>query len=709
MLSLTRICAMLSLFLFLAISSMAVLAQADDQKSAINPLRLSYINGSVSFNRYGAEDWVDARINTPLITGDALYTGDNAELELQAEGRAFIRADDDTQITLVNQTPDFIQLKVTSGRLSLDLRSLPTSSGYTIEVDTPNAVFTIDHIGYYRVDVDDDVHFITRRGGRATMTSVGGEAMAILPSEEIVVGQGSDSARAETYVAPELDEWDRWNYDRTNSLIDAISERYLPSGVAGASDLDHYGSWRATDDYGSVWVPDAMSPDWVPYSTGRWVWDPYYQWTWIDDAPWGWAPFHYGRWVYLGGYWAWAPGPVVLRRPVYAPALVAFFGISSRVSVGHGFGGTGFGWVALGWGEPCVPWWGRSDFVGRPWWGGWGGPRVVNNVVVRQTTVVNVTNINYANSQVSNAIVASPAEHFGRSHMGEASNRLGVRQGELEHIRGALPLKPSRINLVADAPKGVRPPEQVISRPVVAARRSQGAKLPWPVDTTNLAPGKQRYVPIPKSAVTELPRPEPGTQTGTERARPPLPPRYDDWRRQAVPASPSATVREQGAIGRPEPKPTRVAPSETTIPLRRYESVPPSSVQAPVLSERQQPTQRIEGSARQPIRVIPQETTVPSRNGRESGSPTPSPVRVIPQERQPQSQRIEAAPSPHRAREFTSQSPAPVRAAPQASRIEAVPQEARPQGGSADLPGTPANRTYRGSNQGRNEREHSQH
>src|SRR5262245_66670830 len=96
-------------------------------------------------------------------------------------------------------------------------------------------------------------------------------------------------------------------------------------GVYGTQELDQYGTWRVLDTYGPVWVPRAMPMGWVPYSTGRWIWDPSYGWTWLDDAPWGWAPYHYGRWVFVGGSWAWAPGPIVVR-PVYTPALVAFFG-----------------------------------------------------------------------------------------------------------------------------------------------------------------------------------------------------------------------------------------------------------------------------------------------------------------------------------------------------------------------------------------------
>ena len=45
----------------------------------------------------------------------------------------------------------------------------------------------------------------------------------------------------------------------------------------------------------------------------------------MDDAPWGFAPFHYGRWLWWGNRWHWAPGPKV-ARPVYAPALVGWMG-----------------------------------------------------------------------------------------------------------------------------------------------------------------------------------------------------------------------------------------------------------------------------------------------------------------------------------------------------------------------------------------------
>src|SRR5206468_9347990 len=95
------------------------------------------------------------------------------------------------------------------------------------------------------------------------------------------------------YVAPDLDVWDQWNYARTEELIDSMSARYVSSAVYGVDDLDHYGNWRVVPTYGSVWVPNAAPAGWAPYSTGRWIWDRHYGWTWVDAAPWGWAPYHY--------------------------------------------------------------------------------------------------------------------------------------------------------------------------------------------------------------------------------------------------------------------------------------------------------------------------------------------------------------------------------------------------------------------------------
>jgi hypothetical protein len=565
------------LLLFGASTAIAATAPSDapapDGPIGRTPPRLSYLEGEVSFWRPGAADWAPAQINTALAPGDETYTGNRGNLELQIGARAFVRAWGDTQLGLVNQEPDFLQLKVTAGHVSVDLRAV--EPGRTVEVDTPVAAFTIDAPGYYRIDVSPDrTSFITRRSGRATMTAAGGTAVAVAPSEEIVLA-GAPTPTIQSFVAPALDVWDTWNYARTDELLDSLSARYVPSGVYGVDDLDHYGNWRVVPTYGAVWVPRDVPGSWAPYSTGRWVADPLYGWTWVDEAPWGWAPYHYGRWVFIDGYWAWAPGPLIVR-PVYAPALVAFFGAPGvPVAVNTPF----VSWVALGWGEPIIPWWGSPRFVGRPWWAGWGGPRVVNNVVVNRTTVVNVQNITvYRNVNVHNAVVSVREDAFGRRGAHEARvTDVNVRR--LEPVRGRLHVTPDASSFVAGRGPAVKPPTQIVERRVVATRRPIARVAPPETGRERTAPAivapAPRIVPAPKPAATTTPRAPFGTSP-VERERASTPPRFESRTEPRADALRGQSPRPEPRAEAPRPESRGEMPRpETTRPESRSEMARP--------------------------------------------------------------------------------------------------------------------------------------
>lgn len=440
------------------------------------PPRLSFVDGEVSYWRPGADDWVPAQINTALGAGDSLYAADGGNVEVEIGTRAYVRAGAGTQLGVESLETGYLQLRVPAGHATVDLRRVP--EGQEIEVDTPNGAFLIEHAGYYRFDVDDQAtRFSVRRGGVARAIPAGGEEVEVGSSQQVLVS-GTDTAALQRVALGADDAWDRWNADRMAGLSDEPrSAQYVAPEVAGVDDLDRYGEWRDTPTYGHVWVPRQVAPDWSPYSTGRWVWDGYYGWTWVDDAPWGWAPYHYGRWCQVDDYWAWAPGPVV-ARPVYSPALVAFFGgggVSVSVSVGTPF----VSWVPLGWGEPVVPWWGPRGFVGRPYWGGWGGPRVVNNTVINNTTIVNVNNINrYENVRFRNAVVGVDGNRFGRGR-NEFVRVDADRVRNMRPVRGELGVRPGRESLVAREGRGVRPPDRIQSRQVVATRVPQDpARLP---------------------------------------------------------------------------------------------------------------------------------------------------------------------------------------------------------------------------------------
>ena len=602
------------------------------------PPRLSFVDGQVSFWRPGAQDWAQAQLNTAIAPGDQFYTGSPGNLELQTGPRAFVRGWANTQIGLESLEPDFLQFKITTGHASFDLRTL--EPGHTVEVDTPNAAFTIDHPGYYRVDVTGErTSFITRRAGRATVTPASGESFSIAPSEEVVI-DGTQSPNITSYAAPQLDSWDRWNYARSDNLLDPVSARYVSPGIYGVSDLDRSGTWRTVPEYGPVWMPTAVPTGWAPYTTGAWTHDPYYGWTWVDTAPWGWAPYHYGRWAHIDGRWGWAPGPAI-ARPVYAPALVAFFGLGN-VSVGVSIGGPAVGWVPLGWGEPCVPWWGRPGFAHRPWWGGWGGPRVVNNVVVNRTTVVNVENINvYRNAGVRNGMVVVKKDRFGHGPITSAR----ITQVEAQHFRPTHEgpkVATAPASFVPSANRGVRPPEASLMRPVVATRAPHAAPGQGAAREPNQGPAP-RLVSPPQSreAAATLPRPAFGQskleRSTADRAKSPAPPKPDlsarpkgeeaapsvgrpvQGQRQSQVAAPPPTApqpprqrlggpRETSPRSLPGEPANRLSPSrgEAKKPPQSSERTPPAAGRSPQSPEDVQQRQQQVEQPKQPQQHQPQ-------------------------------------------------------------------------------------------------------
>ena len=706
--------AILFTLVFGVLAGVAAAAQAADtpepQQTAIDrtPPRLSFADGQVSFWRPGAQDWAEAQVNTPLAPGDELYTGSPGNLELQIGSRAFVRGWANTQVGLANQEVGFLQFKVTTGSASFDLRTL--ERGTTVEVATPNAAFTIEHTGYYRVDVAGErTSFITRRGGQGTVTPASGEAVVITPSEEVVI-EGTSSPRVTSFVAPQLDGWDKWNYARSDTLLDAVSARYVSPGTYGVSDLDRYGTWRAVPTYGSIWIPTAVQPGWAPYTTGSWTLDPTYGWTWVDTSPWGWAPYHHGRWVSVDGFWCWAPGPLLVR-PVYAPALVAFFGGPS-LRVGISVGGPVLGWVALGWGEPLVPWWGRAGFAQVPTWGGWGGPRVVNNVVINNTTVVNVQNINvYRNTTVQNAVVVVNENRFGRGPI-TAARVTQVDVKALQPTHAGPQVTATAASFVPTANRGVKPPEESLKRAVVVTRpphagpeaaaggeRKAGpAGIPTPAPRLVSAPPRQEPDAVPTRpplGQSKVERPTP------DRAQPPAPPKPPGVRQvppqpqrepqvaapsPGAPQSPAAPAKAPPPPGRRPEKADVAGPSPgAPLPPAAPAKAPPPPGRRPEKADVAGPSPGAPQSPAAPATAPPP----PGRRPEKADVAAPSPgaphppaapaAAPPPPGRRPEKAQV-AAPSPG--------GPHPPAAAATAHPAGRPPASPPP----APLPGEPANR-----------------
>jgi hypothetical protein len=464
--------------------------------------RLGYLQGSVSFEPAGETDWVGAVPNRPMTTGDQLWTDEASRAEVQL-GSAVIRMAPFTGFSFLNLDDNTVQIQLTSGAINVTVRRLGEDDDF--EIDTPNQAFTVTQPGHYRVEVGAD--------GNSTIISVregDGEADGGGQSYELRGGQratlsGTDGLYADIEELYAPDDFDVWSQGRDHRYDFSRSAQYLSRDVVGFDDLDDYGDWRDDPSYGHVWFPNRVEGGWAPYHTGHWVWISPWGWSWVDDSPWGYAPFHYGRWVSVGGRWGWVAGPVAVQA-VYAPALVVFIGGGPG-----GFGGN-VGWFPLGPREVYVPSYHVSEaYVTRV-----NVSSTTVNVTqvtnVYRTTIVNntttnITNITYANRTVQGAVVVVPQQAFVSAQpVARAAVTVSAQQIASAPLSGRVAVAPTQASVMgakaATAGHVAAPPAAVASRQVVAKKTPPPPPVPFAKQQQALAahPGQ----PLARSEVQTL-------------------------------------------------------------------------------------------------------------------------------------------------------------------------------------------------------------
>jgi len=488
--------------------------------------RLNYMQGSVSLQPAGTQDWIDANPNRPLTTGDNLWADQDARGELHV-GSSVLRLSGQTGVSFLNLNDQVTQLQLAQGSLYVRVREL--GEGEAFEVDTPNLAFSILRPGQYRVNVDPDggATVVDVFGGSGSVTG-GGQAFTLNPGQEFSF-TGSDQLAYNAQPLPGRDDFDSWCFSRDQREDRSASAHYVSRDVIGYDDLDDYGAWSNDPQYGPVWMPSGVAVDWAPYHYGHWVFVAPWGWTWVEDEPWGFAPFHYGRWAVIGGRWGWVPGPVAVGvvvggpvvRPMYAPALVGFVGgggFSLSIAIG---GGAGVAWFPLGPRDVWVPAYRCS-------------PVYVQHVNVYNTRVVNVTQVTtvYNNVYVNHnttvinrytyannvrAVTAVDRDTFvnGRP-VGRASVRISDDQLRNPRVMDRSAIQPTQRSAFGGQNNArVRPPQTLANRRVVTKMTPASNAVPightQPLARSNGAPNNAGFRPNGGQ-----PNNQPGNRPGNE-------------------------------------------------------------------------------------------------------------------------------------------------------------------------------------------------
>ncbi|MGB9074414.1 MAG: DUF6600 domain-containing protein [Terriglobales bacterium] len=714
----------LSTLLLVALATAALPQRAAAQDQQDDPpgrvARLGYMEGSVSFQPAGESEWVQAVANRPMTTGDKLWADKDSRAELQL-GSAVIRLNANTGFSFLNLDDNTAQIQLTSGSLNVRVRRLDQNDVF--EIDTPNLAFSVTQPGSYRVEASEDgtysVVSIREGGGEAT----GNGQTYTLHAGQRGTFSGTDSLNAEVVGIGGPDQFDNWAYNRDHRYDQSRSAQYVSHDVVGYEDLDDYGDWRAEPSYGHVWFPNRVAVGWAPYHEGHWEWIPPWGYTWVDDSPWGYAPFHYGRWVTVGGRWGWVAGPVAVRA-VYAPALVVFIGGGG---VGVGFGGN-VGWFPLGPREVYVP----SYHVSREY---------VNRVNISNTTVnniqitnvynttiinktTNITNVTYANRNVRGAVTAVPQRAFvGAQPVGRAAVAMNERQIAGASVNVRVAVAPTRESVLgakfATANRVTAPPAAVMNRQVIAKRtpppppvpfaRQQQALQAHPGEplarsevrslrpaATETAHPMVRQAPPGRPATPTMGRPAnqpvnqpnvarpgqpvapPTNQPGNRPGRQPAPNERPGAANPAQPNRPPSAQPNQPAPSQPSNRPEANRPTQPSVRNERPPSAQPNQpVPTPPSNrpEPNRPTQPPVRSERPPSAQPNQPVPTPPSNRPEPNRPTPPPVRS---ERPPSAQPSQPVPAqPNIRPEPNRPTQPPVRneRPPSAQRSQPVPAQ----------------------------------
>jgi hypothetical protein len=548
--------------------SATLFADAGDPPARV--ARLSFIKGTVSLQPSGANDWSQATLNYPLTTGDRIYTDLDSQVELEV-GSAAVRASATTDLTVANLNDQFMQLGLGQGTIRVRVYDLP--SGDSVEVDTPNGALTLLRPGDYRVETfpNDNATLVIVTDGSLEVS--GGDVSQRVESGQAVKLTGTEPIQVSFVSPPGPDAFDQWCWQRDSRFISSDSALYVSRETPGYYDLDTYGVWDEHTPFGPVWYPSGAVVGWVPYRVGHWVWVVPWGWTWVESEPWGFAPFHYGRWAFIGARWGWVPGPLAMR-PYYAPALVVFLG-GPQLSLGIGLGGVQ-AWFPLGPGEPFFPWYHYSGIYLRQ----------VNVTNIRNATnitnltnVANINSIHYVNRRAATTVVPTAAFRSG-----QWVDRQVIRTSPEQLARAQIIPHPET-NPTARALGGGKPapnPPGIATRATIAATGERlpptpGPSRPYqpPVAARNapagggMASGPPR---TPPRLITRSPLPPPSVPFSVRQqalqAHPgrPLEPQQEENLRAGKPAGP---MRDQEFPPHPAP-----APKSESNPAPRSGSEP---------------------------------------------------------------------------------------------------------------------------------------
>ena len=102
--------------------------------------RLAFVQGTVSFHDNEQTDWAPALVNTPMTSGDAIWTEPNAKSEISIAGTR-LRMDSASQLDMVALDDTQTRMQLDQGRIDIKTFTYDTKQPY--EIVTPRGTISL--------------------------------------------------------------------------------------------------------------------------------------------------------------------------------------------------------------------------------------------------------------------------------------------------------------------------------------------------------------------------------------------------------------------------------------------------------------------------------------------------------------------------------------------------------------------------------------
>jgi len=676
--------------------------------------RLAFEQGTVSFHDSEDANWTPAQTNDALTTGDSLWTEPNARSELSVAGTR-VRMDQSTQLDMLQIDDSSTRMQLDQGRLDIKTYTLDTAQPY--EIVTPRGTVKLEAQGDYYVESGstEDPTRLGVRTGAAQITGLNGQVLAVRAGEvgEITGDAATPQLHTIKTAPPPMPAY----WAQRDQQISYDAPQYISSDVVGYEDMQAYGAWSNDPEYGEVWSPNSVPSGWQPYSTGSWAYSQPYGWTWVDEQPWGFAPYHYGRWANRNNRWYWVP-PERREHAVYAPALVAFVaGAELSIALGNA-NSQPVGWFPLGPREAYVPPY-TND---RNYYNRVNANARVERAVLddrwqraerHEAIQANQQNERMANRRFTTVVPAQAfvsSQHVSRSAIKVSADKLASApvlavSAPPPPAQGSAPKANTRFNGV-----------QELARPPQAQRQEQHRDVPGPKIAAHTQPPAPGAKPNPPALQPRHGAPPPTIQG--ERTQAPQQTTRPEPPKPGQPAAPPAVQGnraeppkpgEAAKPGEPPRPPQAQRPAETghpPVPPAPHQAETPRAPQAqapkpaethaapaqpaPQQKAAEPPRAPEQHQAQQPPRPAEHQVTPPAPHQAEAPHATPAAPPHAPPAAPPQPQHVQAPPPVQHAPAPPPQqahAPAPP---PQAAPHPAAPPPQAPHPATAPAPNKPA-------------------